>query len=113
MTILKRQAPAIFSAVDIFSDIEPPLAIMSSVIGLAENLRIEIAVPILHRVHGAIGFTIEYPLNRYTRRLMGWRSEFGNDAFWARTLGERTAKLGGSGLWREIVVRGDRKVAAA
>ena len=76
---------------------------------LRTNRAIEIAVPILHRVHGAIGFTIEYPLNRYTRRLMGWRSEFGNDALWARTLGERAAKLGGTGLWREIVARGDRK----
>lgn len=76
------------------------------------NRAIEVAVPILHRVHGAIGFTMEYPLNRYTRRLMGWRSEFGNDAFWARTLGERVAKLGGTGLWREIVTRGDRKIAA-
>ena len=75
---------------------------------LRTNRAIEIAVPILHRVHGAIGFTIEYPLNRYTRRLMGWRSEFGNDAFWARTLGERTAKLGGTGLWREMTARGDR-----
>ena len=78
---------------------------------LRTNRAIEIAVPILHRVHGAIGFTIEYPLNRYTRRLMGWRSEFGNDAFWARTLGERTAKLGGVGLWREITARGDRPSA--
>ena len=75
---------------------------------LRTNRAIEIAVPILHRVHGAIGFTMEYPLNRYTRRLMGWRSEFGNDAFWARTLGERTAKLGGTGLWREMTARGDR-----
>jgi acyl-CoA dehydrogenase len=77
---------------------------------LRTNRAIEVAVPILHRVHGAIGFTMEYPLNRYTRRLMGWRSEFGNDAHWARTLGERTAKLGGSGLWREITARGDRRV---
>ena len=76
---------------------------------LRTNRAIEVAVPILHRVHGAIGFTLEYPLNRYTRRLMGWRSEFGNDALWARNLGERTAKLGGKGLWREIVTRGDRK----
>ena len=75
------------------------------------NRAIEVAVPILHRVHGAIGFTIEYPLNRHTRRLMGWRSEFGNDALWARTLGERAAKLGGTGLWREIAARGDRKAA--
>ena len=76
---------------------------------LRTNRAIELAVPILHRVHGAIGFTLEYPLNRYTRRLMGWRSEFGNDALWARNLGERTARLGGKGLWREIVTRGDRK----
>jgi hypothetical protein len=45
MTMLKRHAPAILSAVAIFSDMLPPFAIMSSVIGLAENLRIEIAVP--------------------------------------------------------------------
>ena len=69
-------------------------------------------MPILHRVHGAIGFTIEYPLNHYTRRLMGWRSEFGNDALWARELGLRTARLGGKGLWREIVTRADRKAVS-
>ena len=79
---------------------------------LRTNRAIEVAVPILHRVHGAIGFTIEYPLNHYTRRLMGWRSEFGNDALWARDLGERTAKLGGKGLWREIVTRADRKAVS-
>jgi acyl-CoA dehydrogenase len=79
---------------------------------LRTNRAIEIAVPILHRVHGAIGFTMEYPLNRHTRALMGWRSEFGNDAFWARSLGERTARLGGAGLWREITTRGDRKAAS-
>jgi acyl-CoA dehydrogenase len=79
---------------------------------LRTNRAIEVAVPILHRVHGAIGFTIEYPLNHYTRRLMGWRSEFGNDALWARDLGERTAKLGGKALWREIVTRSERKAAA-
>ena len=45
MTMLKRQAPAILSAVAIFCDIEPKPAIMSSVIGFAENLRIEMAVP--------------------------------------------------------------------
>lgn len=76
---------------------------------LRTNRAIEIAVPILHRVHGAIGFTMEYPLNRYTRRLMGWRSEFGNDAYWARTLGERVAKGGGIALWRKMTERGDRK----
>ena len=72
------------------------------------NRAVDVAAPILHRVHGAIGFTMEYPLNRHTRSLMGWRSEFGNDAFWARRLGERMVKLGGKGLWREVTARGDR-----
>jgi len=71
------------------------------------NRAIDVAVPILHRVHGAIGFTMEYPLNRHTRALMGWRGEFGNDAFWARRLGERVARGGGKALWREITARGD------
>ena len=75
---------------------------------LRTNLAIEAAVPVLHRVHGAIGFTMEYPLNRYTRRLMGWRGEFGNDAVWARRLGTHVAALGGAGLWREVTARGDR-----
>ena len=76
---------------------------------LRTNLAIDAAVPILHRVHGAIGFTMEYPLNRYTRRLMGWRSAFGNDAYWARRLGQQVAHFGGSGLWRVIAARGDRR----
>src|SRR3546814_6390547 len=45
MTMLKRLAPAILSAVHIFWLIAPHWQSMSSVIGLAENLRIEIAVP--------------------------------------------------------------------
>src|SRR3546814_7963102 len=45
ITMLKRQAPAILSAVHIFWLIAPHWASMSSVIGLAENLRMEMAVP--------------------------------------------------------------------
>lgn len=75
---------------------------------LRTNIAIEAAVPILHRVHGAIGYTMEYPLNRYTRRLMGWRGEFGNDALWSQRLGARVAALGGAGLWLEVTARGDR-----
>ncbi len=45
MMTFMRQAPAIFSTVAIFSDIEPNPRIMSSVIGFSENLRIEMAVP--------------------------------------------------------------------
>jgi acyl-CoA dehydrogenase len=46
---------------------------------LRTNMAIGTGTSIAHQVHGAIGFTHEYDLHRYTRRLMGWRSEFGND----------------------------------
>jgi acyl-CoA dehydrogenase len=39
-------------------------------------------------VHGAIGYTMEYQLQRFTRRIMAWRGEFGSSAFWARRIGE-------------------------
>jgi acyl-CoA dehydrogenase len=41
-----------------------------------------------HQVHGAIGYTMEYQLQRFTRRIMAWRGEFGSSAFWARRIGE-------------------------
>ncbi len=77
---------------------------------LRMGIAVDRAVPIAHRMHGAIGFTIEYALNHLTRRLMGWRSEFGGDAFWAERLGKRVAGLGGHGLWREMAARTDRLV---
>ncbi|MDZ4363276.1 acyl-CoA dehydrogenase family protein [Brevundimonas sp.] len=60
-----------------------------------------------HQVHGAIGFTLEYPLHRLTRRLTGWRSEFGGDRLWAERVGRRVAALGPEGLWHELARRAD------
>lgn len=56
-----------------------------------------------HQVHGAMGFTYEHPLHFHTRRLMAWRDEFGNEAEWARWIGEQVACLGGDHLWAMIV----------
>jgi acyl-CoA dehydrogenase len=75
---------------------------------LRTNQAIGIGTATAHQVHGGIGFTQEYPLHLLTRRLMGWRSEFGNDAFWAAELGGVVAALGAEGLWAEIARRGDR-----
>ena len=74
---------------------------------LRANMAIDTATSIAHQVHGAIGFTEEYPLHRLTRRLMGWRSEFGNDRYWAERLGNHVAGLGGTGLWHALTVRSD------
>jgi acyl-CoA dehydrogenase len=40
-----------------------------------------------HQVHGAIGFTREYSLQRFTRRLWCWRDEYGNEKLWSTRLG--------------------------
>jgi acyl-CoA dehydrogenase len=46
-----------------------------------------IASRIAHQAHGAIGFTREYDLQRFTRRLWGWREDYGNETNWAKWLG--------------------------
>lgn len=61
---------------------------------------------IAHQVHGAIGFTLEYPLNHLTRRLVAWRSEFGGERFWSARLGAWAIGVGASGLWPAITARG-------
>jgi acyl-CoA dehydrogenase len=60
---------------------------------------------IAHQVHGAIGFTKEYILHRYTLRLLGWRDDFGNESHWAVELGNRIAKCGADDLWPLLASR--------
>jgi acyl-CoA dehydrogenase len=62
---------------------------------------------IAHQVHGAIGFTQDYPLHHYTAKLVEWRSAYGNDAHWAEQVGAFALAQGGTGLWREITRRSD------
>lgn len=42
---------------------------------------------IAHGVHGAIGFTEEYALQIYTRRLHEWRLGYGAESYWAQQIG--------------------------
>lgn len=70
-----------------------------------------LAVDLAHQCHGAIGFTQEYPLHLYTRRLLAWRGEFGADRFWAQRVG-RLVAASESGFWRLAVeTAGERGVA--
>jgi acyl-CoA dehydrogenase len=55
-----------------------------------------------HQVHGAIGFTQEYQLHRFTRRIQSWRGEFGASAFWNRRLGELVLAEPERSLWSII-----------
>ncbi len=59
---------------------------------------------IAHQVHGAMGFTQEYPLHHFTRRLWAWRDEFGSEAEWDQWIGELVAtELEGEKLWQFII----------
>lgn len=74
---------------------------------LRANMAIRTGSAIAHQVHGAIGFTQDYPLHELTRRMMGWRSEAGNDAFWSARLGAQALAWGGAGLWDRMTARTD------
>lgn len=56
-----------------------------------------------HAIHGAIGFTQEYDLQLYTRRLHGWRQTAGSEAYWQRVAGE--ALMQHPGLTLDLVRR--------
>ena len=58
-----------------------------------------------HQVHGAIGFTLEHILHRFSRRLWAWRDDFGNESVWAVRLGTLVAAKGADELWPTLTAR--------
>lgn len=60
---------------------------------------------IAHQAHGAIGFTAEHVLHRFTQRLWAWRDEFGSESAWAVRLGESVARNGADALWPLVASR--------
>ena len=60
---------------------------------------------IAHQVHGAIGFTNEHILHRYTLRMLAWRDDFGNESYWAVELGNRIAEGGAEEFWPLVAAR--------
>jgi len=65
----------------------------------------EKAAAIAHQVHGAIGFTIEHILHRYSLRALAWRDDFGSESYWAVELGKRVAAEGADELWPLVASR--------
>jgi acyl-CoA dehydrogenase len=60
---------------------------------------------IAHQVFGAIGFTQEHILHRFTLRMLSWRDDFGNDSYWANELGKRAARRGADEFWPWVASR--------
>ncbi len=60
---------------------------------------------IAHQVFGAIGFTQEHILHRFTLRMLAWRDDFGNESWWAAELGARVARGGADEFWPLVASR--------
>ena len=60
---------------------------------------------IAHQVFGAIGFTKEHVLHRFTLRLLAWREDFGNESYWAAELGRHVARHGADEFWPLVASR--------
>ena len=56
-------------------------------------------------MHGAIGFTIEHILHRYSLRALAWRDDFGSESHWAVELGKLVADRGADELWPLVASR--------
>jgi alkylation response protein AidB-like acyl-CoA dehydrogenase len=60
---------------------------------------------IAHQVFGAIGFTKEHVLHRFTLRMLAWRDDFGNESYWAAELGKYVARRGADEFWALVASR--------
>jgi acyl-CoA dehydrogenase len=60
-----------------------------------------------HQVHGAIGFTWECQLHRWTSRLVSWAAEFGSEFSWADRLGGLVAAQGADNFWAHMTGRSE------
>jgi acyl-CoA dehydrogenase len=74
---------------------------------LRANRAVGVGAALAHQVHGAIGFTQDYALHPFTRRLWAWRSEFGNDAYWSAQLGPQIIARGADNFWADITALTD------
>ena len=69
---------------------------------LRANQAARISTGIAHQVHGAMGFTAEYPLHKFTRRLWAWGSEHGNERYWSDRIGAHIAARGHRNFWPDL-----------
>ncbi len=58
---------------------------------------------IAHQLHGAIGYTREHDLHRFTRRLWAWRDADGDEGYWQQKVGSMAVDAGGDSLWPLLV----------
>jgi acyl-CoA dehydrogenase len=55
-----------------------------------------------HQIHGAIGYTQEHSLHYFTKRIWGWRDEFGTELDWTGELGRAALSSPRDTFWHFI-----------
>lgn len=89
----------VLASIDEPAEAAPLVAAARATVGRSAT----VAARCAHQVHGAIGFTMEHPLQASTRRLMAWRDEDGTQADWSRWLGRHVRSSSGPAApWRLI-----------
>mgnify|MGYP001213457328 FL=1 len=56
-----------------------------------------------HQVIAAMGFSLEHPLQRLTRRLWTWRDDYGNESYWNDLVGARILAAGADAAWSVLI----------
>ncbi|MBI3701171.1 MAG: acyl-CoA dehydrogenase [Afipia sp.] len=90
-------------AADPISDDALLLEVAAAKIRCAEAA--EKGAAIAHQVYGAIGFSREHILHRYSLRALAWRDDFGHETYWATELGKSVSARGADELWPLVASR--------
>lgn len=53
-----------------------------------------------HQCHGAIGYTREHSLHRFTHRALAWRDDAGGEEYWNERIGRAACATSEGHLWR-------------
>ena len=103
--ILATQTAAANAAADLAAEAVTEADVDTLAIGCAKvrcGEAASLGSAIAHQIHGAFGFTHEHSLHFYTRRLLSWRDEFGNETEWSRRIGQAAIEGGPARLWHGI-----------
>ncbi len=95
--VAAASAAADMAAEAIAGSADPTLAIAAARVRSGEA--VGLAAGIAQQLHGAIGFTREHQLHRYTTALWAWREDFGTHRFWTGELGRAALAAGSAGYW--------------
>ena len=85
---------------DAFDGTPAPLLVAAAKLRTGEAS--QTVASLAHQVHGAIGFTQEYALHHFTKRVWAWRDEYGTERDWGRSLGKAALADDSGSFWNFV-----------